>query len=158
MAGENLNVQLLDSWRRLNGRSFGRWWFTRLVCRQAPYLSSIRPRFRTLRPGLCSVSLRHHRDVIDPSGGLHAMAMANLCELAARVLMEATLPAKYHWSPRGMTIEYLSTVGTDALATARLDRHEWDNAAHVGVPVTVVDASGREAARAVISMAVGPRH
>lgn len=151
-------MQLLDSWRRLNGRSFGRWWFTRLVCRQAPYLSSIRPRFRTLRPGLCSVALRHHRDVVDPAGALHAMAMANLCELAARVLMEATLPAQYHWSPRGMTIEYLSAVGTDALATARLDRSEWDNASHVGVPVTVVDASGREAARAVISMAVGLRH
>ena len=151
-------MQLLDSWRRLSGGSVGRWWFTRLVCRQAPYLSSIRPRFRTLRPGLCSVSLRHHRDVVDPAGRLHAMAMANLCELAARVLMEATIPAKYHWAPRGMTIEYLATVGTDALATARLDRSEWDGTAQVGVPVTVVDANGREAARAVISMAVGIRH
>lgn len=151
-------MQLLDSWRRLGGRSFGRWWFSRLVCRQAPYLSSIRPDFRALRPGYCSVALQNHRGVVDQAGRLNAMAMSNLCELAARVMMEATLPSKYHWSPRGMTIEYLSAVGGDALATARLDRHEWDSAAHVGVPVTVVDASGREAARAVISMEVVPRH
>lgn len=157
-SGDFLNVPLLDSWRRLEGRSFGRWWFTRLVCRQAPYLTSIRPRFRTLRPGLCSVSLGRHRNVVDPGGAVHAMAMASLCELAARVLMEATLPAEYHWSPRGMTIEYLCPVGTDALATARLDRSDWSGTAQIGVPVTVVDASGREAARAVISVAVGRRH
>ena len=56
-----------------------------------------------------------------------------------------------------MTIEYLAAVGTDALATARLDRSDWSSGGQVGVPVTVVDASGREAARAVISMAVSER-
>jgi acyl-coenzyme A thioesterase PaaI-like protein len=150
-------VQLLEAWRRLNGRSYGRWWFARLACRDAPYLSSIRPRFRSLRPGLCSVSLSHHRDVLDPAGMVHAMALANLCELAARVLMQATVPEQYHWTPRGMTIEYLAAVGGDALATARLDRSEWGSVGQVGVPVTVVDANGREAVRAVISMAVGER-
>ena len=150
-------MQLLDAWRRLNGRYYGRWWFTRLACRDAPYLSSIRPQFRSLRPGLCSVSLSHHRAVLDPTGSVHAMAMANLCELAARVLMQTTVPEKYHWAPRGMTIEYLAAVGTDALATARLDRSDWSSGSQVGVPVTVVDASGREAARAVISMAVSER-
>lgn len=82
------------------------------------------------------------------------MAMANLCELAARVLMQTTVPDGVRWAPRGMTIEYLAAVGTDALATARLDRRDWQGTGQVGVPVTVVDASGREAARAVISMAV----
>ncbi len=151
-------MQLLDTWRRLNGGAFGRWRFARLACRDAPYLGSIRPQFHALRPGLCSVSLRQHRTVVDASGTLNAMAMANLCELAARVLMRTTLPEHYNWSPRGMTIEYLTSVGTEALATARLDREHWDGIAKIGVPVTVVDSQGREAARAVISMEVAPRH
>lgn len=150
-------MQLLDAWQRLGGRSVGRWWFTRLACRDAPYLSSIRPRFRTLRPGLCAVSLSHHRDVLDTNGAVHAMAMANLCELAARVLMQTTVPQTLRWSPRGMTIEYLAAVGTDALATARLDRRDWSGSTQLGVPVTVVDASGREAVRAVISMSLSAR-
>ncbi len=86
------------------------------------------------------------------------MAMTNLCELAARMLMETTLPENYFWSPRGMTIEYLSPICTDAVATARLDRSDWAHTSQIGVPVTVVDASGKEAVRAVISMAVGVRH
>lgn len=148
---------VLDAWNRLSGRPFGRWLFGRIVCRRAPYFASIRPRFLELRPGWCSVLLRKRRAIENHIGTVHAIAMANLCEVAVGVLMEATLPPQMRWIPRGMTIEYLAKAETDVRGTARLDRTNWSGAEDVGVPVTVVDAQGREVVRAVISIYVSPR-
>jgi acyl-coenzyme A thioesterase PaaI-like protein len=150
-------LQILEAWHRLGQRPFGRWLFARAVCWRAPYFATIRPQFHELSPGRCAVGLKRRRAVLNHLGSVHAIAIANLCELAAGVLMEATLPATHRWIPRGMTIEYLARAESDVLATARLDRSTWDAAESVGVPVTVADLAGRETVRAVISMYVSPR-
>jgi hypothetical protein len=83
--------------------------------------------------------------------------MGNLCELAAGMCTEVTIPVSMRWIPRGMTIEYLAKAETDVTATARLDKTEWTGAENVAVPVTVTDNNGKEVVRAVISMYVSPR-
>jgi len=88
---------------------------------------------------------------------VHALAMGNLCELAAGLCTEVTIPVNMRWIPRGMTIEYLAKAETDVTATARLDKTEWAGAENIGVPVSVHDANGKEVVRAVISMYVSPR-
>ena len=148
---------MLRRWQRLSGSRFGRWLFARAVCRKAPYFASIAPAFLELRPALCRVQLPQRRAVQNHLGSVHALAMGNLCELAAGMVTEVTLPPTMRWIPRGMTIEYLKPAQTDVTATARLDRNEWSGAQNVGVPVTVVDAQGVEVVRAVITMYVSPR-
>lgn len=148
---------MLRRWLRLSGSRFGRWLFARAVCRKAPYFGSIAPSFVELRSALCRVSLAQRRAVQNHLGSVHALAMGNLCELAAGMVTEVTLPPTMRWIPRGMTIEYLKPAQTDVTATARLDRNEWSGAQNVGVPVTVVDAQGVEVVRAVITMYVSPR-
>ena len=135
----------------------GRWLFARAVCFKAPYFSSIRPRFLELKPGLCQVALRKRRAVQNHMGSVHAIAMANLCELAAGTLMEVTIPLTMRWIPRGMTIEYLRRAATDVSATARLDKSGWGPPENVGVPVTITDVAGDEVVRAVITMYVSER-
>jgi acyl-coenzyme A thioesterase PaaI-like protein len=110
-----------------------------------------------LRPALCRVLLPKRRAVQNHLGSVHALAMGNLCELAAGMVTEVTLPPTMRWIPRGMTIEYLKPAQSNVTATARLDRNEWSGAQNVGVPVTVVDAQGVEVVRAVITMYVSPR-
>jgi acyl-coenzyme A thioesterase PaaI-like protein len=127
------------------------------VARKAPYFRTIEPRFVELAPALCRVALRRRRAVENHLGSVHALAMGNLCELAAGMVTEVTLPTTMRWIPRGMTIEYLRKAETDVTATARLDKNEWRDAGNVGVPVTVVDARGEEVVRAVITMYVSPR-
>jgi hypothetical protein len=83
--------------------------------------------------------------------------MGNLCELAAGMCTEVTIPVGMRWIPRGMTIEYLAKGETDVTATARLEKTEWTQAENVPVPVSVHDAHGKEVVRAVISMYVSPR-
>jgi hypothetical protein len=84
--------------------------------------------------------------------------MGNLCELAAGMVTEVTIPTTLRWIPRGMTIEYLRKAETGVIATARLAKTEWAGSPEsVGVPVSVVDESGTEVVRAVITMYVTPK-
>jgi acyl-coenzyme A thioesterase PaaI-like protein len=143
-------------YRRLEGLPLGRWLFTRLICLRAPYFSSISPLFRDLRPGRAVVSMRKRRKVKNHIGTVHALAMGNLCELAAGLVMEASLPRAVRWIPRGMEIAYLSKAESDLVATATLEPHSWQSTADVPVEVSVEDLDGREVVRATIKMYVTP--
>lgn len=144
-------------YRRLTRWPLGHWLFTRMVCLQAPYFSSIRPLFRDLRPGSCTVFMRKRRRVQNHLGTIHALAMGNLCELAAGLVMESTLPADLRWIPRGMNIEYLRKAETDVTATAILVEQAWGDAANVPVVVSVQDTAKQEVVKATIAMYVSPR-
>ena len=115
----------LRLYERLARRPLGKWLFAEIVCLNAPYFGTIEPRFHELRPGFCQVSMRKRRRVLNHIRTVHALAMGNLCELAAGMLMEATLPVEMRWIPRGMTIEYLHKAKTDVTAIARLDKTDW---------------------------------
>ena len=132
----------LRAWMRLQRNALGRWLFSRVVARRAPYLRTIKPRFLELGPRVCRVSFRKRRAVENHIGTVHALAIGNLCELAAGMCTEVTIPAGMRWIPRSMTIEYLAKAETDVTATARLDKDEWSGAEDVGVPVTVTDTAG----------------
>ena len=147
----------LRYFQKLSRWPCGRWLFARVICFKAPYFSSIRPRFFELRPGLCHVALSKRRAVLNHVGTVHAIAMANLCELAGGMLMEVSIPVTMRWIPRGMTIEYLRKAEGGVAAIARLDKTEWTPPENVGVPLTVTDNTGNEVVRAVITMYVSER-
>jgi acyl-coenzyme A thioesterase PaaI-like protein len=148
---------VLRHYQRLSRWPGGRWLFARLITFNAPYFASIAPRFHELRPGLCQVSLHKRRAVLNHIGTVHAIAMANLCELACGMLMEVTIPTSMRWIPRGMTIEYLRKAETDVTGSARLDKKEWAGPEDIGVPVSITDRHGTEVVRAVITMYVSEK-
>jgi acyl-coenzyme A thioesterase PaaI-like protein len=148
---------VLAQWRKLSRSSLGRWLFSRIVCLRAPYFATIRPRFHELEIGRSRISMRKVRAVENHIHSVHAIAMANLCEVAAGLVTEVSIPTTRRWIPRGMTIEYLKRSDTDVTAVARLDKHEWNGPETVAVPVSVTDTAGTEVVRAVISMYVSPR-
>jgi acyl-coenzyme A thioesterase PaaI-like protein len=147
----------LAAWNRVKGSRIGRWLFARQVCRRAPYFRTIRPRFLELAPTTCSVSMRKRRSVENHIGTVHALAMGNLCELAAGMVTEVTIPTTLRWIPRGMTIEYLRKADSGVRALARLEKSTWLAPEDIRVPVTVMDAKGAEVVRAIITMYVTPR-
>ncbi|MGH8286389.1 MAG: hotdog fold domain-containing protein [Steroidobacteraceae bacterium] len=147
----------LAGWNRLKPSRFGRWLFAKQVCRRAPYFATIRPRFLELAPATCRVWMRKRRAVENHIGTVHALAMGNLCELAAGMATEVTIPVTMRWIPRGMTIEYLRKAESSVTAVARLHKTAWLPAGDIGVPVSVVDSKGTEVVRAVITMYVTTR-
>ncbi|MDH3590073.1 MAG: DUF4442 domain-containing protein, partial [Gammaproteobacteria bacterium] len=91
-------------------------------------------------------------------GTVHAIAMANLCELTAGTMTEVTIPVDMRWIPKRMTIEYLAKAATGVRAIARIDPMPVFNAAiDVPVVVEVLDTSDVKVVQAVITMYVSPR-
>ncbi len=150
-------IDVLNLYQRFSSFPGGRWLFTRIVCFRAPYFGSIRPRFVELRPGMARVSMKKRRSVQNHLGGVHALAMGNLCELAAGVMTEVSLPRNMRWIPRGMTIQYLGQARSDVSAEARLELREYNQKEDVVVDVEVKDRDGTPVVRAQITMYISPR-
>lgn len=101
--------------------------------------------------------MKKRRRVENHIGTVHALAMGNLCELAAGVLMEATTPRGMRWIPKGMTIQYLAKAPTDVGAIAKIEPVDWTEPTDVLVPVSVTDTAGNEVVHADITMYVSPK-
>jgi acyl-coenzyme A thioesterase PaaI-like protein len=147
----------IDTWNRLKGNAAGRWLFSLIVCWRAPYFASIRPLFVHLGEGRVEVRMRKRRRVTNHIGTVHAIAMANLCEVAAGTMMEALLDASMRWIPRGMTIRYLAKANTSVVAKAVMPEVVPGNVQDAIVNVQVFDSQGVEVVQAGITMYLSPR-
>jgi acyl-coenzyme A thioesterase PaaI-like protein len=128
------------------------------VCWRAPYFSSIGPSITELAPGHCEVRVRKRRRIQNHLGTVHAIAMANMCELAAGLTTEVTIPTTLRWIPKGMTIDYLKKATTHLRAVCRLERTpEWRDGLELEMPVFVLDASDTPVVHARIRMWVTAR-
>lgn len=145
------------AWQRLGRRSAGRWLFTRLVAFKAPYFRTIPAHFESLAPGRAEVYLAKRRKVLNHIGTVHAIAMANACELAAGTMMEVSVPRGFRWIPRSMHIHYVARGTTDLRASAVLPAVAWDRDQDVPVAVTVRDNGGADVLRGEIVMYVSRR-
>jgi acyl-coenzyme A thioesterase PaaI-like protein len=154
--GERRNV--LRIWKTLTPVPGGQWLFSRLVCRRAPYFSTIRPAIVELRPGRCEVRINKRRGVENHLHTVHAIAICNMAELAAGLVSEVTIPATHRWIPKGMTVDYLKRAETHLRAVAELDLlPQLGASAEIPVEVNVFDAGGQSVCRAVIRMWVSRR-
>ena len=126
------------------------------MCRRAPYIRTLKPRFIEVSPTLCRIAVVRSARLENSTGALHSTAIGNLCELTAALVTEVTIPPGLRFTQRGMTIEYLRDALSDVSATARLDKNEWRGAETIAVPVSVLDSAGVEVVRAVVTMHVSP--
>jgi hypothetical protein len=138
----------------MNRWPLGKRRFARAAAARMPMLGNLRARFQELRVGLCRTVMDAHRRVRTIDGVIDPIALSALAQLAACMVVEVSLPAGMDWATRGITIEYLQQSRGQALALARLDRIDWNQAGPVGVPVTLSDGHGTEIARAVVSFVV----
>jgi len=157
MSSKNI-PPVLALYRRMTRWPLGHWLFSRAVCFKAPYFGSIRPRFVELRPGFCETRMRKRRRVQNHIATVHAIAMANLCELAAGTMTEVSIPSSMRWIPKGMTIRYLAKAATDVRAVARIDpMPDFGEPTDVPVVIDVFDTADVKVVNAVITMYVSPR-
>lgn len=150
---------LLSLYRRFIRWPAGNWLFSRAVCFKAPYFASISPTITLLEPGRCEGVIQHRRHISNHIGTVHAIAMCNLAELVAGVMVDATLPADMRWIPKGMEVKYQAkALGTlKAVATPALSIVSAANGYDLPVKVSVTDAAGVEVFHATIAMWVSPR-
>ena len=139
------------AWRRLGALPGGRRVFARLLARMVPYSGSIRPDVHELEPGRAVVSLVERRGLRNHFRSVHAIALANLGELASGLAMTLALPAGVRGIPVRLEVDYVKkargriiaegraqppsvvSADTDATATAELRDATGDVVARVAV-------------------------
>ncbi|MCG8614547.1 MAG: DUF4442 domain-containing protein [Pseudomonadales bacterium] len=139
-------------YKKLVTLPFGKRLFSAIVCYKAPYFSTIRPVFYRFDPGHVEVGLKKRRAVENHLGTVHALAMGNLCELAAGMAIETAVPRDLRWIPKGMQISYLKKATTDLKATCVIDPSRRFQTGEFEAVVSVFDKQNMEVARATIPM------
>jgi acyl-coenzyme A thioesterase PaaI-like protein len=150
-------ARLLKLWQWLSPLPGGRWLFGRIIGRMAPYTGSISPRVRELRPGYARIELRDRRRLRNPFNSVHAIALANLGEVASGLALTVILPAGMRGIPTRITTEYFKKARGLLVAESRCEAppvrgEEYD----YEVQADIRDAEGDVVARLTAHWRLGP--
>lgn len=148
---------LRDLWNLLSGMPAGKLVFSRLVGRMAPYSGTIHATVTVLRAGYAEVEMPDRRAVRNHLNSVHAIALANLAELAGNVALMYSLPDDARFIVSGMDIAYTKKARGTITAVGEPPVPPSAIRARYDVPVTLRDAAGDEVARAVLHSLVGPK-
>jgi len=148
---------LRQAWDLLSGMPGGRVLFSRLAGRMAPYTGSIRANVTVLRAGYAEVEMQDRRGVRNHLDCIHAVALANLAELAGNLALAYSLPDDARFIVSGMEIEYMKKARGRITAIGESPIPRTSVRAQFDIPVKLRDGSGDEVARAVLHSLVGPK-
>lgn len=147
---------LLSTWKTLSPLPGGRWLYGRVLGFFVPYTGTIYPEVEDLQPGYARVGMSDRRCVRNHLRSLHALALANLAELASGLCLAASLPKGWRFIPTGIEVDYLKKARGRVLAECRwVPPGEFDEREHV-LEVEVRDASDEVVIRARVKNKVGP--
>ena len=154
--------RLLALWRVLSPWPGGRWLFSTIVGRTAPYTGTIGARIVELRPGYVRAEMRDRRIVRNHLRSIHAVALVNLAEVVSGLAMLTGLPPTMRAIVVGLSIEYVKkargTLTAESTVTLPEPSEITGNAPsrEVQLHATIRDQAGDDVARAVVRWLVGP--
>lgn len=148
---------LRDAWNVLSGMPGGKTVFSKLIGRMAPYTGSVHATVTVLRAGYAEVQMQDRRAVRNHLDCVHAIALANLAELAGNVALAYSLPDDARFIVSGMEIEYMKKARGPITAIGEPPVPRTAARAQYQVPVVLRDAGGDAVAKVVIHSLVGPK-
>jgi acyl-coenzyme A thioesterase PaaI-like protein len=152
----SIGPELRRQWRRLAGIPGGKWLFSRLLGRFVPYTGTLGARIERLEPGHCVVSMNDRRKVRNHLNSVHAMALANLGEMATGLALMNSLPEQARGILKGFNVEYLKKARGSLLAECHCDIPDSNAERDVDVPCEIRNTSGDVVTVARAQWLIGP--
>lgn len=149
-------ARLLRTWRMLSPWPGGKWLFSVLVGRTAPYTSTVGARIDELRPGYARTHMRDRYIVRNHLRSIHAIALVNFAEVTSGLAMLTGLPVTLRGIVVGLSIEYLKKARGTLTGESIIDLPPITESREIHVLATIRDADGVEVARATVRWLVGP--
>jgi len=134
--------QVLALWRRLSPLPFGRGLFMLAFGARVPYSGALGARVRTLEPGHVVMTLRERRGVRNHLRSVHAIALANLGEMASGLAMTTALAPGVRGIVTGLGIEYGKKARGLLTAESRVNVPEVRGDLELDVHAEIRDAAG----------------
>jgi len=148
---------LRDMWNLLSGMPGGKRVFSRLLGRLVPYSGTIHATVTVLRAGYAEVQMPDRRAVRNHLDSVHAIALANLAELAGNVALMYSLPDDARFIVSGIEIEYVKKARGTITAIGESPVPRTSTRMAYDVEVSLRDAGGEEVAHATLHSLVGPK-
>lgn len=121
-----------------------------------PYSGTLGARVQELEPGWCRVTLRDRRRVRNHLASVHAMALANLAEMASGLAVLVSLPPGVQGIVTGFSISYQKKARGLLTAECRVTGLEVTAEREYEAGVTVTDPQGDVVAHATARWRLRP--
>jgi acyl-coenzyme A thioesterase PaaI-like protein len=138
----SIGPQLRKHWQRLQGMPGGKRLFSWLLGRFVPYTGTLGACIEVLEPGHCVVRLSDRRKVRNHLRSVHAMALANLGEMASGLALINGLPDNTRGILAGFNIEYLIKARGELLAECHCEVPASDSEREVEVLCEIRNTAG----------------
>jgi len=150
-------TKTLGIWQKAAAKPGGKWLFSQIIARKAPYFKTINPSIEIIEPYHSVITIEHKKKVQNHIGTVHAIALCNLAEIAMGMVAEATVPSHMRWLPKSMTVNYTNKASGKMTATATAEEPEWEGKFDWPVNISVTDPNGLEVFNAVITTYISPK-
>lgn len=154
---------LFASWRFLSPLPFGKWLFGVIFGFAVPYSGTLAARIVELETGRAVITLQDRWRLRNHLGSIHAMALANFCEMGSGLALLSKLSANQRGILTGFSIAYakkargLLKIECDVSQVALPGRgpEQGPEEGDVTIPVCAKDANGDVVVRAEARWRVG---
>jgi len=153
---QSIGPGLRKHWRRLSTLPAGRPLFSRLLGRFVPYTGQLGATVAVLEPGHCVVRLKERRKLRNHLHSVHAMAVANLGEMATGLALMNSLPDNTRGILRHFEINYLKKARGLLTAECGCDIPENNQQREVAVNCEIRDSAGDVVSHVTAHWLLGP--
>lgn len=157
MTNGSTTSSILRTWRFCQKLPGGRILFSFALGRKAPYSGTIRARVEELTPGFAKVRMADRRSLRNHLRSIHAIALANLGELATGLAMLTALPDHARGIPVKIEVEFLKKARGDIIAEGHCAPPDISESHEHPVQAILVDQAGDKVARFSARWMVGPK-